>query len=171
MQEEIWKDVPSYEGLYQVSNLGRVKSLNRFVTRGCNSMFKKGNVLKSGVNGAGYYYVNLINNKKSKNFRVHQLVSIVFLNHTPCGYSLVVDHINNDKLDNRVENLQIITHRQNCHKRLINSTSKYVGVHYAKNRNKWKSNITIKGKKVSLGSFNCELAAHLAYENKLKQII
>lgn len=169
--QEIWKAIPSYEGIYEVSNLGNVKSLSRLRWNGYNFVKTKEKILKAGINGAGYYYVNLMYNNVKANYRIHQLVGIVFLNHTPNGYGFVIDHINNDKLDNRVENLQIITHRENCHKRPTNSTSKYIGVHYVKNRNKWRAVITINGKKISLGSFINEEDANLAYQNKLKQIL
>lgn len=168
---EIWKLIPGYNGVYEVSNLGNVKSLSRLKWNGYSFVKTKERILKPGINGAGYYYVNLMYNNVKVNYRIHQLVGIVFLNHIPNKYDLVIDHINNNKLDNRVENLQIITHRENCHKRPTKSTSKYIGVHYAKNRNKWRACITIDGKKISLGSFINEEDANLAYQNKLKQII
>lgn len=169
--QEIWKAIPSYEGIYEVSNLGNVKSLSRFKVAGKISYYTKERILKPGINGAGYYYVNLRYNNITVNYRIHQLVGIVFLNHTPNGYGFVIDHINNNKLDNRVENLQIITHRENCHKRPTNSTSKYIGVSYEKNRNKWRAVIRINGKKIYLGSFINEEDANLAYQNKLKEIL
>jgi hypothetical protein len=101
---------------------------------------------------------------------VHQLVAMAFLNHTPCGMNLVVDHINSNKLDNRVENLQLITQRENSSKDIKNKTSKYTGVSWCKHRGKWLSQIYLNKKTYNLGRFNCELSAHLAYINKLKQI-
>jgi hypothetical protein len=169
--EEIWKAIPGYEGIYEVNNFGDVKSLSRLRWNGYKFVKTKERILRPGINGAGYYYVNLMYNNVKANYRIHQLVGIVFLNHIPNKYDLVIDHINNNKLDNRVENLQIITHRENCHKRPINSTSKYVGVHFVKNRNKWRATITVDGKKISLGSFINEEDANLAYQNKLKQIL
>ena len=70
--QEIWKDVEGYEGLYQVSNFGRVKSLDRYVLRNGNSLFVKGIVL-SQLNNRGYLSVRLCNSGKYKNYLVHRL--------------------------------------------------------------------------------------------------
>jgi hypothetical protein len=166
---EIWKDIPSYEGLYQVSNLGNVKSLNRFVTRGGNSVFRTGNILKATFT-KDYFKVVLSKDANKKTFTVHQLVAISFLNHKIDGHKLVIDHINNNPLDNRLENLQIVTQRFNAFKKRDNYSSKYKGVSWCKAKNKWVSRITINNKRYSLGVFNCELAAHLSYQNKLKTL-
>lgn len=125
---EIFNDIPGYEGLYQVSNLGRVKSLIKY----------KGTIeriLRPGICTSGYYMVILSKNKKLKTISVHKLVSIVFLGHEPDGHRIVIDHINGDRLDNRVENLQFITQRQNTVKSLLlneNLSSKYTGVTWHK---------------------------------------
>lgn len=166
---EIWKDVPGYDGLYQVSNLGNVKSLNRFVIRGCNSVFINGKYLKP-TSTHGYLKVILSNNSSKKSIKVHQLVAMAFLNHTPNGNVFVVDHINDNKTDNRLENLQVVTNRFNTCKTRGNYSSKYKGVNWHKHTNKWVSRIIINNKRYSLGYFNCELAAHQAYQNKLKTI-
>lgn len=161
--EEIWKDVPNYEGLYQVSNLGRVKSLR----------YGKQIILKQSTT-KGYYMVKLQVNKHKKSYRVHQLVAMVFLNHTPCGHELVVDHINGDKTDNCLDNLQIITQRYNAVRSMPNyiknKTSKYIGVYFSKSKNRWISEIKSGTKKYYLGTFKCELAAAVAYQNKLKTL-
>lgn len=175
MQNEIWKDVPNYEGLYQVSNLGRVKSLSRKIynLKTNNLLYtqkeiiKKPKIKKSKRN---YYVVGLFKDGKGKDFTIHQLVAMAFLGHKPCGYELVVDHINNNSLDNRVENLQIITHRENCSKDKKNKTSKYSGVSWSNKNKKYCSMIDINGKSTYLGLFLNEYDAYLAYQNKLKEI-
>lgn len=159
MKNEIWKDVIGYEGLYEVSNLGRVKSLR----------FNKEKIFKPSLCGRGYLQVNLTKNNKSKTTLVHKLVAMVFLNHIPCGMTLVVDHINDNQLDNRVDNLQLITQRENSYKTQGKYSSEYRGV--CKLRNKWVSKIYVNGKKLYLGHFNCELSASLAYQNALKNLI
>ena len=122
MQEEIWKSVPNYEDYYQVSNLGRVKSL----------WYNKERILKQTKCSDGYYGVHLYYNKKRVSIRTHKLLAIVFLNHKPNGYSLVVDHIDGDYLNNNIENLQLITQRENTSKKNVSKTSKYIGVCYYK---------------------------------------
>ena len=97
--KEIWKSIPGYEGLYEVSNLGNVKSLIR-------------NRILNPSKECGYLKTTL-SNKTKKKFAVHQLVAMAFLNHIPCGHKLVIDHKNENKLDNRSVNLQIVTNKQN----------------------------------------------------------
>ena len=167
---EEFRDVIGYEGLYQVSNLGRVKSLSREVCNSSRCYISKEKILKLCVNKTGYYHVGLCKHGKAKSLNVHQLVVMAFLDHTPCGYDLVVDHVNDDPLDNRVENLQIVTQRFNSKKNQVMYSSKYKGVSWYKNNNKWVSHIRINGKLNHLGYFNCELSAALAYQNKIKEI-
>ena len=170
MQNEIFKDIPNYEGIYQVSNFGVVKSLGRF------SKFKDGlrevkpRILKSYF---AHFYMRISLNKDglSKKYSIHQLVAMAFLGHKPDGTTkIVVDHINNDKLDNRLDNLQLISHRKNVSKDSKGS-SKYVGVHYYKRDNKWVAYITKNWKRKHLGYFKNELEASNAYQEALKNII
>jgi hypothetical protein len=169
--EEIWKDIPEYEGLYQVSNLGRVKSLPKEWTVG-NGTIKRhsGKILKLHANRHGYLMVRLSKNIKPRGFGVHQLVAIAFLNHKPCGLKLVIDHVNDNPSDNRVENLQIVTQRYNSHKTQGKYSSQYKGVSWSKKYKKWQSLILMNGKRKHLGYFTDEYEAHLAYQNALKQI-
>ena len=106
---EEFRDVPGWEGLYQVSNLGNVKSLG-------NDKAKKEKILKQnlvGVISKQYFAVEFCVDGKRKTCRVHQLVAMAFLNHIPNGYiGLVVDHIDNNKLNNNLENLQLISVRK-----------------------------------------------------------
>ncbi len=158
--EEIWKEVKGFED-YKVSNLGRVMSLK------CN----KSKIRKPSLNGGGYFNLHLCREEKRFNRTVHQLVAIAFLGHTPCGFTLVVDHINHDKQDNNVENLRITTQRGNLSNRKDKGYSQYVGVSWNKRFNKWQSHITIKGKLNYLGYFTNELEASNAYQEKLKEVI
>jgi hypothetical protein len=161
IEKEVWKDVIGYEGLYQVSNLGNLKSFWNKTER----------ILKQSVNGKGYVKVTLYKSDSKKQTTIHQLVAVAFLNHNPNGMRLVIDHINDNKTDNRLENLQVVTQRFNVSKTQDGYSSKYIGVYWSKTLNKWLSQIKINGKKKHLGVFNCELAAALAYQNKLKQIL
>tara|TARA_R110001632_G_scaffold27006_5_gene72752 strand:- start:3316 stop:3810 length:495 start_codon:yes stop_codon:yes gene_type:complete len=163
MKTEIWKDIKDYEGLYQISNLGRVKSLK----------FGKERILKGTKDFNGYSIVCLHKDGNQKTKKVHQLVAIAFLGHIPSGMSLVVDHINRIKTDNRLENLQIITNRENLSKDKRWSskyTSKYIGVHWCKPRNKWRAQIRINKITKHLGYFKTELEASEVYKSKLETI-
>ena len=158
--KEIWKDIPNYKGLYQASNLGNVRSLNYNRTG-------KTQFLKTRITNSGYISTSLQTNKKPKQFLVHQLVAMVFLGHIPCGMSLVVNHINFNKLDNRVKNLEIITARENANLKHIQSSSAFTGVSFHKITKKWHSSINVNGKSEYLGIFDCESEASSYYENAL----
>ncbi len=158
--EEIWKDIPECAGLYQVSNLGRVQSF----------YFNKSKVLKQTKMKNGYHIVTIYKNKKSRTFCVHQLVAMAFLGHNPNGHQLVVDHINDDRSDNKVENLQIVTQRFNSYKTQGTYSSEYKGVSWSKINQKWKSQILTNKKVKHIGYFDCELKAHQAYKNALKNL-
>lgn len=102
MKKEIWKDIPNYEGMYQVSNLGRVKSLNYKRTG-------KERVLKEKLNKKGYFNVNLYKDGKQKNHKIHRLVMLAFIGDS----DLHVNHKNGIKTDNQLENLEYCTHYEN----------------------------------------------------------
>ena len=168
IKEEIWKDVKGYEGLYQVSNLGRVKSLNK-KSRHSTGSFRniKSRILKKGV-GNYYYQVSLSKDGEAKTRTIHQLVAEAFLSHKPCGYNLVVNHIDFNKLNNNVDNLEIVTHRENTNQKHLKSSSKYIGVSRLKNTNNYQSCIIFKTKKkIHLGTFSNELEASLIYQKAL----
>lgn len=168
--EEIWKDVVGYEGLYQVSNMGRVYSLPKEWVSGNNSIQKhKGKILMASKNSSGYYIVDLRKNNKRKSKKIHQLVAESFLGHIPCGYDLVIDHINDNPLDNRLENLQIVTHRFNIYKTRGKYSSQYKGVTWNKKSKKWRGYINFNGRENHLGLFENEYDAHLAYQEALKK--
>lgn len=174
MQKEIWKDVPGYEGYYQISNLGITKSLTRFIQnpRGTGTRMVAPRILKYKTDKCGYKHVHLNKNGIGKTFLIHQLIAIIFLNHIPDGNKMVVDHIDNNPSNNHIDNLQIITQRENCSKDKFRSgsTSKYIGVSLRKSANKWCAAIRINKKSVHLGYFDNELDAAKAYQDKLKEI-
>ena len=162
MQNEIWKEYPN-DSDFSVSNLGRVKVKARTSKDG---RAFKGKILKQTLSSRKYYNVKI--NKYTRT--AHQLVAETFLDHTPCGYKLVVNHINFNKLDNRVSNLEIVTARENTNKKHLKSSSEFVGVYWNKKAERWTSEITINGSKKYLGRFKCELAAANAYQTALKEL-
>ena len=159
MNQEVFKPIPGYEGIYEVSNLGNVKSYH---------IYKDGKLLRNRIN-RGYYRVNLYRDKRITR-SVHQLVAEAFLNHKPNGYKLIVDHIDNNPLNNNVNNLQIITPRENLTKDRKLKTSKYTGVCWLKRDRKWRASIYLNGEKKYLGSFKTELEASEAYQTALKKL-
>lgn len=171
MKEEIWKDVVGYEGLYEVSSLGNIKSLAKKVKMPNNGYrIQNEKLLVLCKDTKGYYSVKLCLKGKAKSYNVHKLVAISFLNNKTDGtQKIVVDHIDSNPLNNKVENLQLITQRENTSKTKRGS-SKYTGVFYATKLKKWRSSIYINGKKIHLGYYNTELEASEIYQNKLKQI-
>ena len=100
---EEWKDILGFEGLYQVSNLGRVKSLKR-------PYGLKEKILKPQIN-RGYYQVHLHKNSIEKNYYIHRLVFEAFNGPIPEG--LQVNHINEVKTDNSLSNLNLMTRKEN----------------------------------------------------------
>lgn len=112
-QVEVWKDIPGFEGLYQASNQGRIRSLDMRV-RYKNPQFtalRKGRILSPKTTNRGYLEVVLMKNGVRHNKRVHQLVALTFIPN-PNNYTSI-NHINEVKNDNAVENLEWCTQKYN----------------------------------------------------------
>ncbi len=151
-QEEIWKDVVGYEGHYQVSNFGNIKSIKN----------GKDIVMKLGVSRNGYNSIGLWVNNIHESFMVHKLVAMAFLNHKPNKFdTLVIDHIDRNRLNNNVENLRLVSQRDNCIKGLPRSG--YLGVQFNKINNKWHVRPRINKKTRHFGYFDCPKIAGQAY--------
>jgi len=108
---EIWKDVIGFEGLYQVSNTGNVKSMPKHIKNGVSSFVSEVNILKNSLTGGGYYRVNLRSNSTTKSMLVHRLIAMAFIPN-PQG-KLYINHKNGIKTDNSIDNLEWCTHREN----------------------------------------------------------
>lgn len=109
--EEVWKDIKGFEGLYQVSNLGRVRSLDRYVDYGYSIAYRKGKIMKAGKISNGYMQVELTNGKKIIHALVHRLVAEAFI---PNPYNLPqVNHKDEKTSNNSVDNLEWCTSKEN----------------------------------------------------------
>lgn len=110
--DEIWKDILNYEGFYQVSNYGRVKSLNRVVEGRWGKAVISEKILKSRKSKKGYLYVALYLNGKCKNIKIHRLVAMTFI---PNTLNLPqVNHKDENKENNKVDNLEWCDNKYNC---------------------------------------------------------
>lgn len=108
---EVWKDIQGYDGLFQISNLGNVKRKQKTYFCGNNTKRVLEERLIVGEQVKGYRRVALWNNKKYKRVFVHRLVAQAFIPNPENKPQ--IDHINTDKLDNRVENLRWVTPKEN----------------------------------------------------------
>jgi len=160
--KEIWKDIKGYEGHYLISNYGIVKSIK----------YNKERLLKQGIDTSKYFFVNLSNMNKRDTFRIHILVWDHFGNGKRNGRFLQVDHQDENRLNNHIDNLQLLTPRDNVSKGRMkyDYSSKYIGVSLHKPTQKWRATIYIDGKSNHLGLFINEFSAHLQYQKKLKKL-
>ena len=147
--QEIWKDINGYEGLYQVSNLGRVKSLDRRARNHKNgsTRFVKGQMITATGNGNGYKIVGLRYQRKRENRYVHRLVAEHFIDNP--DDKKYINHIDYDTSNNCVENLEWCTQKEN----IIHSKD-----HMCKPRNKFKPSNTGEkyiGKRSKNGKYSC----------------
>lgn len=143
--EEIWKDVPNYDGVYKASNYGRLMSCR-------NGKVK---ILKGSITKKGYiqYTLNYASKGLYNVFGGHQLVAITFLDHVPNGINgYVVDHIDNNRLNNYVGNLQLISNRENTIKN--KSVTSLYGV--KKYFSRYQSRVWHNKKSVYLGTYDTE---------------
>lgn len=107
MNKEIWKDIPNYEGLYQISNLGRIKSVEKLDKLNHK---RKEKILKC-INNGRYMQVVLYRNSKKNIFLIHRLVALTFISN-PNNYCFI-NHKNENPYDNNVNNLEWCTHKYN----------------------------------------------------------
>lgn len=111
LEGEVWKDVVGYEGTYQVSNMGRVRSIDRIAPcrkKGYTTITKKGRILNLSTNRLGYKEAHLYNYQEQKEriISVHRLVAFAFIPNTDREHLREINHIDENKANNRVNNLE-----------------------------------------------------------------
>lgn len=143
---EEWRDIPGYEGLYQVSNLGRVRSLDRTIIRGGIPRKINGTNIKQADNRSGYMTVDLHKNGMVRRYYVHRIVASVFVDN-PCNKS-VVDHIDHDRGNNRYDNLRWVTQCENLEHSKPNQPKTHASWKTPKSKNKYIYELNIRGRKV-----------------------
>ena len=112
LKQEIWKPISNYDGLYEISNKGQIKSVGRYIKSNHNNVrFQKEKIRKLTVNNKGYVTVRLCKNGKYKTFLVHRLVAETFIPN-PLGYN-EINHKDEDKTNNKVDNLEWCSHDYN----------------------------------------------------------
>lgn len=161
--KEIWKDIEEYNGMYQVSNLGRVRGVDRYVPNTTkSSRLVTGRLLRDANNGRGYRYVTISFNHKRSNHYVHRLVATAFIpNPDNKGQ---VNHKDFNKANNAESNLEWVSHRENKIHRVKNRDSSFFcGVKRADCKSeRWCSRINIDGKEVHIGTFGSKEEAAIA---------
>lgn len=146
---------------YEISTKGRIKSYRKS---------KGGKIMIPHPNKSGYLNVVLVNDLGERRTKaVHKLVAIIFMDHKPNGMVDTIDHIDNNKLNNNTENLQVLSGDKNTRKKICShKTSKYLGVHWSERDDCWRTEVGIGDTSVSLGSWSSEEDARDMYEGARK---
>lgn len=172
LNNEIWKKIENLP--YEISNLGSVR-------RDSKSKYnqKSKSCVQPYINNKGYLCVNLYKNSKVHKFQVHRLIAIYFIpnpSNLPC-----VNHIDGNKLNNSISNLEWCTHQQNmqhawdtglsnhryvnCSVKRKNASSKFKGVSWSEQRKRWCVYITVHKKRYGIGRYKSEIDAAKAYDD------
>jgi hypothetical protein len=162
IMNEIFKTIPNYNGGYQVSNLGNVKSFKKYggITE---------RILSTSSESQGYLVVSLYLKGKKKTFHIHKLIQSAF----ELGEGNI-DHINGIRNDNRLSNLRVVTTRENNQNLECHRNGKLVGANFDKRMSNsprpWRAQIKINGKCSNLGAYATEAEANKAYMEKVRQL-
>lgn len=159
--EEMWKPIKGFEGLYEISNMGKVKTLRRIYYSGryhINAKLQEERIKNTTVAPNGYEIVNLMKDGRGKGHSMHTLVWDNF-GDAPRINNLQVDHIDENKLNNKFDNLQLMTPKANHRKSLKRDLPVGVVPHF----NRFRSQITKYGLTHYLGIFNTPEEAHQKY--------
>jgi hypothetical protein len=148
----------------EVNEIGQIRKIKKDWLKPNQQINTKTLIDKQGYPIISFRCKNI---KATKLYRVHQIMAIVFLNHKPCGFKYVIDHIDKNKQNNNVENLRIVSQRENSFNR--KKSSKY-GTGVAKENNRYKSYIQCNKVRVYLGMYKTAEEASLAYQKALSDI-
>jgi len=157
---EEWKDIKGYEGIYKISNMGKVRSY----------LYPKVKYLKERFDARGYVQYVLYNKEIKKSFKGHHLVWDHFGEGKRNGRIVNIDHKDEIKNNNFIGNLQLLTNRENLSKGKLkrNKSSKYTGVYRPKKYTKFQAYISLNKKHIFLGSYDTEEQASEAYQTALR---
>jgi len=152
----IWKKIQEYD--YSINELGQVK----------NDL--TGRILKNILGSHGYYCVVLCKDGKKKHFSIHRLLCKCF-KENEYSEELFVDHIDRNRLNNNLNNLRMVNHRENiCNQtKKKNRSSIFKGVYFNTTKNKWQVAITFNYKQIYIGRYETELEAAKAYNDYIDQ--
>lgn len=164
LRNEEWLPVVGYEGFYEVSNLGNVRSLDRLLNGAVNKYFAPSKILKQSTISSGYRCVKLSKNGVSRTHLVHRLVANCFCANRQPGF--IVNHIDENKFNNGFENLEWVSRYDN---NIYSNKKELIGVR-KNTKNRYRADIRIDGKKVFLGSFKSEGEAYNAYKQRISTI-
>ncbi len=152
-----WVKIEGYEN-YSINRNGEVRN------------DKTERILRWKLNSRGYYRVSLSKNNKTTTYKIHRLIAKYFIEN-PNNY-LEIDHINNDRLDNSIDNLRWCDRSQNMRnrkKKKENTSSRFIGVCFHKQNNKWKAQCSLNGKRKHIGMYKTEIEAAIAYNNFIRE--
>ena len=152
---ECWRSIDGRMN-YQISNVGRVRNVST------------GRILKQCVYNRGYYVVGLTKDNVARIHTVHKFVAHEFIPRPDANTTLVVDHVDRNKLNNQITNLRWVTQQQNMMNMTIRTgtSSQYKGVSFHKKSRKWRAEIKFNGSTIRLGYFTNEEDAASAYNAK-----
>lgn len=165
---EIWKDIKGFEGIYKISNYGRVKSLKRFKKR------KEDKILSPQIGKRGYYTISLWNNQKGTTKTIHRLIAEHFIKNNKNKRE--VNHKDGNKLNNNISNLEWVTPKENSVHAVRSKDIKKFNYKRGASISKYKNKITyvaeirFNKKNIYLGRFKNKEQAYSIYKKKYKEL-
>ena len=170
---ETWKWIIGFEGGYEISTDGNVRSVDRTIIHKNTTHFLRSQTMKQSLDKSGYLKFTIRLNGVRKTAFTHREMGNAFLMKDYSKQGLDVNHKDLDKTNNKRTNLELITERGNTvhYRESIKHSSRYTGVSWRKQNRKWRASIIINKEQVHLGYFLNEEDASIAYQNKLKSIV